>query len=240
MWKSFIHKHILIPKLLNFLYPSKCPVCGNETDVSGFAPICGQCWQGIKRYTGPSCMVCAAPLVSEYAEVCGQCIKNPPMFSRVITCGLYEETLSEAINQFKFYGIKRLAKPLAELLLGLDLPEMDGIVPVPLSIKGLRERGFNQSLLVARVLSKKMRIPLLMDTLFKIKETPPQIGLSAKERLSNIRKAFMVKGKIEGLRLFLVDDVMTTGATVTECSKVLKKAGAKEVIVLTLARASLM
>ena len=240
MWNSLNRQHGLIPKILNILYPSKCPVCGNETDVSGLAPICSSCWEGIKKYTGPFCRVCAAPLVSEYAEVCGQCIKTPPPFSRALTCGLYEGTLSEAINQLKFFGNKRLSKPLAGLLLGLDLPEMDGIVPVPLSIKSLRERGFNQALLISRVLSRKLRMPLLTDTLLKIKETPPQIGLSAKERLTNIRKAFMAKGDIEGLSLFLVDDVMTTGATVRECSKVLRKAGAKEVVVLTLARASLM
>jgi ComF family protein len=240
MWNTFNHYHALIPKLLNILYPSKCPVCGNETDVLSYAPICSPCWLGIKRHNGPSCRVCAIPLVSEYAGVCGQCIKNPPPFSRVIAYGTYEGTLSKAINRLKFYGIKRLSKHLAGLLLSLDLPAMDGIVPVPLSIKGLKERGFNQSLLVARVLSKKLRIPLLMDTLFKMKETPPQIGLSAKDRLLNIKNAFVVKANVKNLRLFLVDDVMTTGATVTECSKVLMKAGAKEVIVLTLARACMM
>jgi competence protein ComFC len=148
--------------------------------------------------------------------------------------------LAEAINQLKFYNVKRLLKPLGRLLLNFDLPEMDGLVPVPLSIRRLRERGFNQSLLIARVISKNIRIPLLMDTLLKVRETPPQTGLSAKERLLNLKNAFVVKGNVEGLRLFLVDDVMTTGATVTECSKQLLKAGAKEVVVLTLARASMM
>ncbi|MBE0425047.1 MAG: ComF family protein [Nitrospirae bacterium] len=158
----------------------------------------------------------------------------------VISYGLYDGVLAEAINQLKFYNVKRLLKPLGRLLLNFDLPEMDGLVPVPLSIRRLRERGFNQSLLIARVISKNIRIPLLMDTLLKVRETPPQTGLSAKERLLNLKNAFVVKGNVEGLRLFLVDDVMTTGATVTECSKQLLKAGAKEVVVLTLARASMM
>ncbi len=138
----------------------------------------------------------------------------------------------------KFYGLKRLAKSLGSLLAVYDLSGSDGIVPVPLSIKSLRARGFNQSLLIARVVSKTLNVPLLMDNLRKIKETPPQIGLSARERLSNLKNAFDVRGSIQGLRLLLVDDVMTTGATVTECTKVLMKAGAKEVTVLTLARAS--
>ncbi len=180
------------------------------------------------------------PFSSEYSDICGQCLKKAPPFSKVINYGLYEGALAEAINQLKFHGVKRLSKPLGILLQSLDLPAMDSIVPVPLSIKGLRERGFNQSLLIARIVSKKISAPLLMDILLKKKETPPQVGLSAKERLLNLKNAFEVNRDIKGLRLLLVDDVMTTGATVTECSKVLMKAGAKEVIVLTLARSSVM
>jgi ComF family protein len=163
-------------------------------------------------------------------------IKRPP-FSRVIFYGLYEGILAEAISQMKFHGLRRLSKPLGKLLLNCDLPVIDGILPVPLTLKGLRERGFNQSLLMAKVLSKNLQVPLFMDILSKKKETLPQIGLSKKERSTNLKKAFEVKGDIKGLRLLLIDDVMTTGATVTECSKVLMNAGAQEVIVLTLARA---
>jgi len=180
------------------------------------------------------------PFSSEYSMICGHCVKKAPPFSMVINYGLYEGVLAEAINLLKFHGLKRLSKPLGRLLLSLDLPEMDGIVPVPLNIKRLRERGFNQSLLIAHGISKVKGVPLLMDILLKKKETPPQIGLSAKERLLNLKNSFEVKGNIKGLRLFLVDDVMTTGATVTECSKDLMKAGSKEVIVLTLARSSMM
>ncbi|MEW6214768.1 MAG: ComF family protein [Nitrospirota bacterium] len=229
----------MISKLLNILYPAECPLCGSAPDVISYLPICASCWSMIKRYTGPSCSMCAMPFSSEYSKACGQCLKKAPPFLRVINYGLYEGVLAEAINQLKFYGVKRLSKPLGRLLLSLDLPAMDGIVPVPLSIKRLRERGFNQSLLIARVISKETRVPLLMDILLKKKETPPQIGLSAKERLSNLKGSFEVKEDIKGLRLLLVDDVMTTGATVTECSKQLMKAGAKEVIVLTLARSSM-
>ena len=180
------------------------------------------------------------PFASEYGQVCGQCLKKSPPFSNVLNYGLYEGVLSKAINHLKFYGVKRLAKPLGGLLCAFDLPGLDAIVPVPLSISRLRERGFNQSLLIARVISRKFHIPLLMDNLIKIKETPPQIGLSAKKRLLNLKNAFGVKGDIKGFKILLVDDVMTTGATVTECSKVLIKAGVKKVTVLTLARASMM
>jgi competence protein ComFC len=167
-------------------------------------------------------------------------MKQKPSFSKVITYGLYEGVLAEAIHQLKFHGLKRLSRPIGRLLLNLDIPQADGIVPVPLSIKGLRERGFNQSLLIAKSISNGIKVPLLIDLLFKKKETRPQIGLSAKERMLNLKRAFEVRGEIKGLRLLLVDDVMTTGATITECSKQLIKAGAKEVFVLILARSGFM
>lgn len=228
--------YAFISKVLNVLYPSRCPVCEGVSDVSYHSPICVSCWSQIKEYSGPSCRICAVPFPSEYGEVCGQCLKKEPPFSKVINFGLYEGVLAEAINHLKFHGIKKLSKPLGRLLLGFDLPDVDGIVPVPLSMRRLKERGFNQSLLIARVISKEIKAPLLMDSLIKKKETPPQTGLSARERLSNLRNAFDVKEVLRDLRILLVDDVMTTGATVRECSKQLMKAGAKEVIVLTLAR----
>lgn len=217
-----------------------CPSCGGNSDAFSHSPVCAACWSEISRYTGSSCRVCATPfLPSEYAEICSSCLKKAPPFTRVINYGLYKGVLAGAINHLKFHGLKRLAKPLGRLLIGLDLSGMDGIVPVPLSIKRLRERGFNQSLLIARVISKEIGVPLLMDVLFKRRETPPQISLSAKERLVNLRNAFEVKGDLKGLRLLLVDDVITTGATVTECSKRLMKAGAREVVVVSLARSSM-
>jgi len=167
-------------------------------------------------------------------------MKDEPPFSQVLNYGIYSGAMAEAIHQMKFYGVRRLAGPLGKLLLMLGIPEYDAIVPVPLSRKGLRERGFNQTLLVSRVLSKELKIPLHIDMLFKRKDTPPQIGLNAKERMKNIKGAFEVNGRINNLRLLLFDDVMTTGATVRECSKTLIKAGAKEVFVITLARSSMV
>ncbi len=128
---------------------------------------------------------------------------------------------------------------MGKLLLELPFPPADGIVPVPVTARTLRERGFNQTLLLSRILSKRLGLPVKMDLLFKKRETLPQIGLRAKERAGNLKNAFEAKGRADGLRLILVDDVMTTGATARECSKALLKAGAKEVIVVTLARSFL-
>ena len=164
----------------------------------------------------------------------------PPPFSEVITYGLFEGALAEAIHQFKFHGIKRLSRPLSDLLITIDIPDTDGCVPVPLSIQGLRERGFNQSLLLARNIARQKNLPLFMDVLHKRKETPPQLGLSASERRSNLNGAFQAIKTVQGKRLLLVDDVITTGSTVAECSKQLLKAGARQVIVLSIARSSMM
>ena len=226
--------------ILNSIFPSICPLCRKHSDIYSHSPICKSCWEGIGRYSGPSCRVCATPLVSEYAAVCKECMKDEPPFSLVLNYGIYSGALAEAIHQMKFYGIKRLAAPLGKLLLSLEIPECDAIVPVPLTKKGLRGRGFNQTLLVSKVLSKELKIPLHMDLLFKRKDTPPQIGLNAKERMKNIKGVFEASGRIDNLRLLLFDDVMTTGATVRECAKTLIKAGAKEVFVITLARSSMV
>lgn len=230
--------HKLAFSLLSALYPSTCPACKNPSDNIYYAPICKECWGNIKRYTGPSCRVCATPLVSEYSNICGECLGHPPPFKEALNFGIYSEALSEAVHLLKFSRLKRLARPLGKLLLELPVPEADGIVPVPVTSKTLRERGFNQTLLLARAISRHFNIPLYMDALYKKRETLPQIGLGAKERLSNLKGVFGVRGDLTGMSLILLDDVMTTGATAKECSKSLKKAGAKDVTVVTLARSS--
>jgi ComF family protein len=155
----------------------------------------------------------------------------------VLNFGLYSGALSEAIHLLKFSGLKRLAKPLGKLLTELPIPSMDGIVPVPVTNRILRERGFNQALLLSVVLSRHVRIPVYMDMLYKKVDTPAQMGLGARERARNLRNAFAVRGRLRDQRILLLDDVMTTGATVGECAKTLVKSGAREVVAVTLARA---
>jgi ComF family protein len=133
--------------------------------------------------------------------------------------------------------MKRLSIPLTALLLtGSALPHADAIVPVPLHKKRLWKREFNQTALIGRHLARGLKIPLRMDMLKKVKETIPQTDVRGAERSKNVRGSFAAAGRIQGLRLILIDDVITTGATVTECAKVLRKAGAAEVIVVALAR----
>lgn len=150
--------------------------------------------------------------------------------------GIYEGVLKEAIHLLKFNKHRRLAKPLARLLADLDLPEADVIVPVPMHIRQLRQREFNQTALIARHLGKLILVPLMIDGLKKVRDTAAQIDVDRKERLRNLKKAFAASDSVTGKRIILVDDVVTTGATVRECARVLAKSGAIEITVIALAR----
>jgi ComF family protein len=166
---------------------------------------------------------------------------KPPRFDRAVAVARYEGVLAEAIGLFKYQGKTHLAGPLTELMLsGLSrLPRPDCLVPVPLHPRRLREREYNQALLLCDALGRRLGLEVIPDGLERVRETPPQIGLSIADRRRNVRRAFVAKHPeiIEGRQILLIDDVLTTGATVNECARVLKRAGAKAVYVLTLARA---
>ena len=230
----------LIGSVVNFLYPSACPSCSNRTDNLIFAPFCYACWKRMEHYAGPSCSICGIPLVSSCADRCRNCLKSPPAFSRASFFGLYDATLASAVHHYKFLGIRRLSKPLAHLLMFYDTTGIDALIAVPLSPRGLKDRGFNQALLLAAALSREKQLPLIIDGLRKVADTPPQVGLSAKERAANVKNTFVCTGKVAGMNILLIDDVMTTGATVNACARQLHRAGARSISVLTLARASLL
>jgi ComF family protein len=149
----------------------------------------------------------------------------------------------DAIHQFKYNGQSYLAKSLGQLMTawagGWLPPDVAGLMmPIPLHPKRLRERGFNQSLLLARVMASGLGFDLDFLSLRRIRYTPPQTGLDTKARRKNVRRAFEVKGSgsLKGQTIILVDDVATTGNTINECARVLKRAGAAKVIGLVLAR----
>lgn len=221
--------------LLNLLFPARCPLCGKGSDGRISHPLCRECWGKIRRYTGPACGSCGTPLPSVHATLCQRCLRKEPPFTGVLYFGLYEGALREAIHLLKFRGIKRLSRPLTSLLSQLPRPVADVILAVPLHEKGLKERGFNQAAVMARHLSRLWGIPLMHDTLRKVRQTAPQTEVTGRERLENLRGAFEVSRSVASLRIMLVDDVVTTGATMRECSRTLLKAGAREVIVVALA-----
>jgi ComF family protein len=179
-------------------------------------------------------------LASGYPTVCISCIKERPFYERVYVHGDYDGVLKKAINCMKFNRVRRLGIPLGELLCSVSLPEVDAVVPVPLSKERIVSRGFNQAHLLALSLSRKLKIPFRSDILVKIRNTVPQSLLSRKERLRSPAGAFSINRNIKkGLphRILIVDDVMTTGATMNECARVLRVAGVRVVYGVVLARA---
>ncbi len=192
----------------------------------------------------PLCTICGIPFCSAGGDhICGQCQINPPYFELARAHLLYEQSARDLIHQFKYNHKTHLRRPLA--LLALDgvtdfiaNHRPDIIIPVPLHSSRLRSRGFNQAVLLGDIFASRLSLPILVDGLIRIRPTAPQIDLSAEERRNNVKGAFTVKkpDRIMGKRILLLDDVMTTGSTVNECAKVLKKTGAASVIVATIAR----
>ncbi|HEX5646141.1 MAG TPA: ComF family protein, partial [Nitrospira sp.] len=173
-------------------------------------------------------------------HLCQSCHERPPSYTKAWTLYPYRPPLQDAICLFKYSGKVSLADPLAQLMIA-RLPPLDDIgliIPVPLHAERLREREFNQSLLLADRIGRHLKIPVSGTALIRIAPAPPQTTLSRRERLNNLRGAFAVPRptSIAGKHILLIDDVLTTGTTVNVCAKTLRKAGAGHVFVLTLGR----
>ncbi|MBF0458182.1 MAG: ComF family protein [Nitrospirae bacterium] len=223
-------------RVLGIFFPSVCPVCKKPSDELATSPICGVCWANMSRLPTNVCSVCAKPLEVEGITKCGDCYAEKPFYYTVRAYAEFTGAMKEAVHLFKFSGVRRLARPLAELFKTIEIPEADLIVPVPLTKKRLTERGFNQSLLLAKALSDFTKIPLSYDTLLKVKETPHQTSLSGVDRIKSLKNAFVSAVSVKGKSIAVVDDVLTTGATLNECAKALVKAGARDVAGIVAAR----
>src|SRR5262249_6024442 len=174
---------------------------------------------------------------------CGMCQRRTPSFDYARAAVRYDDVAREALHALKFAGRRPMAAPLGDLLAGISLPEIpDGgphlVVPVPLHRRRERERGFNQALLLARRLEKAWEIPVGSDVLVRTVATPPQTELTATARRTNVRGAFSLRRPelVVGRHIVLVDDVFTTGSTVSACARCLRAGGAATVGVLTVAR----
>ena len=230
----------------DLIFPPVCPICQTLFEEKGEdLSICPSCHKAIRPVRPPYCPRCGLPVPSGdgAGHLCGPCLQERWHFEIHRTSGLYEGTLKEAIHRFKYGGAFPLLRVFGDLLqpnlqaLSQDYP-VDVMIPVPLHIRRLRERGFNQALLLVKELSKRTGIPYEERALKKVKDTPVQIALKKRERRKNLKGAFQVKDQeaIQGKAVMLVDDVYTTGATVNECSRALLRAGARRVAVLTVAR----
>jgi ComF family protein len=233
---------------LNLIYPESCFLCAAPIVRSRDCGICSLCWGKFLalRINPPYCPSCGLPLPNFGAEathLCVHCIQQMPSYSGARSFGYYSEEVRRVIHGLKFEGRRNLVGLLAPLLAGVFLgswhrSEFDSITAIPLHADRRRERGFNQSELLAQALALCVALPCRL-LLKRIRNTPPQVGLTDSQRRENIRQAFCCidPAKITEQRILLIDDVMTTGATVAGAAQTLLDAGAARVAVLTIARA---
>lgn len=227
------------------LFPPQCLGCAEILHTLNDQIFCPTCKEQIHLITGSICHICGTTFPDSPAEshLCADCLEKKPYFSCARAVFSYENIILNAIHRFKYKRNISIGETLASFMTDFQFPNMDYadysiILPVPLHIKRLRERGFNQSLILARAIGEKHQMPVDFSLLKRHKFTLTQTGSNKKERKQNIKGAFEVtdKKKIAGKSIILIDDVYTTGATVNECAKTLIKAGAQKVSVLTLAR----
>lgn len=212
---------------LNFgraLLPQACQLCAAE--CAG-GPLCEPCLADLPWLPAARCAVCAVPLTS--GEICGACLDRPPRFDRVEAVFSYRFPVDALIHAYKYGGRLALARPLGEALAQHVARDVDVIVPMPLARGRLAERGFNQALEIARVAAAGTGIRILPGACRKVADTLPQAALPWKERPKNVRRVFVCDADLEGKRVAVVDDVLTTGATLNEIARVLRKAGAASV-----------
>jgi ComF family protein len=242
--------------LFAVLFPSDCRICGSPLIKISRLPVCYECVEHMHPIAGQVCARCGERLFSPYAvdgpegePRCGLCRRIEPSFSRAVAYGSYESGLRELIHLLKYGGVRPaagvLGRMLAEAIATLEpLFPADGVVviPVPLHRTKFRQRGFNQAELIARAALKlgtsRERLHLCTAAFERKRETPSQIGLTSHQRRENLRGAFVVTQTevVKGREVLVVDDVYTTGATVSECAKVLRRAGATKVWVATVVR----
>jgi ComF family protein len=220
--------------LLAHLLPQSCLLCGAD---SGTAALCAPCHQDLPWLPLGRCPVCALP--TPQGNVCGQCLKAPPAFDTTIAAWAYQWPLDRLIPAWKYRNELTLTTPLGDGLLraatlAADRPAM--LIPMPLHPTRQRERGFNQSHELARMLGRRLGLPVAPAVVERTRLTPPQASLPWDQRQKAIRNAFRVCGEVVGQHIALVDDVMTTGASLHELAKALKTAGAQRVDCWVLAR----
>jgi len=249
----------LTDSLFSVVFPTSCSICSGEVASASGLGVCRDCWSKVESWEGTCCERCGLPIISERAAdsaqvLCGACHAGDRSFDLARVFGIYRGNLRLLILQLKFRRRERLGKRLGaflerpwEKLKSFVEGESPLIVPVPLFQSRERERGFNQARRLTEGLSHQVaklpggrRLRVEAGLLIRTRPTLPQAGLRYKARKGNVQGAFGVPRpeSLRGRQVVLVDDVMTTGATLSACAKALKKGGASKVFALALARAT--
>ena len=228
------HANLNIRKLIKRITPAQpCVLCGS---MSRDGIWCATCDATLPYFSGPHCPVCALPTPT--GEVCGHCLSQPPLFARTTAAFGYLFPLDKLIQAMKYGEQLALAHTfalqLARRINQLTLP--DYVIPMPLHPAKLRKRGFNQSLLIAATIARELNLKLLPNACQRIHDTPPQSSLPWKQREKNVRNAFRCDTDLTGKKIVLVDDVMTSGASLNALATAVKKRGASEISVWVVTR----
>lgn len=234
----------LIGSVADAFFVSRCAVCGKL----GPEAVCRDCLESLELIVPPMCCSCGIPFFSgeKIERRCGSCLKEQPYFDRARALFVYDERSSLPIKRLKYSDRTEMVKPLGRALVEWGIPllgvvqDYDLVMPVPLHRIRLMSRGLNQSALLTAEISRQTGLPAGYSLLLRIRNTPSQTKLSPSERKKNVRGAFGLGSGAEsmaGKNILLIDDVMTTGSTLNECARVLKKkGGAKKVDALVFAR----
>ena len=242
----------LIRGLADIIYPPRCAICkqflwkGPLINEDNSLSLCQTCIADFRHISSPLCPICGVPFPSEIKEdhPCEDCLRKRPFYDSAVAPYRYEGPILEAVHRFKYGAKSFLAGSLGPLLSRfteerIKEPRHLLTMPVPLHPKRVRERGFNQSLLLARHVARGLKSDLDFLSLKRVRYTLPQTKLAKKERQRNVRGAFELNNRdaVKGKTILLVDDVVTTGNTMNECARVLKKGGSGKVFCVSLARA---
>lgn len=236
----------LLSNLLDLLFPPLCHVCREFIGRGKKIHLCPTCSAGFTPIGPPLCTICGTPFLTGGGmdHPCGRCLSHPPPYDAARAAFLFHGPARDLIHRFKYNRHIQLRRPLGLLLAERLAPVVtqwgvDLLLPVPLHRRRLRQRGFNQAALLVELLAGEWRLPLARHLLQRTRWTEPQVNLPAHERPGNVKGAFALlrPAEVKGRRIVLVDDVFTTGSTIAECGRVLKRAGASAVYAVTLARA---
>ena len=238
--KSFINA------LLDTLFPPRCHCCRAFIPDAGRIHICSRCLGDMKLLSSPLCPICGIPFATPGGidHACSSCISDPPPFTAARAAMVHDGPARDLVHRFKYDGKVQLRRPLGLLFAERLAPFIaasapDVVIPVPLHLNRLRQRGFNQAVLLGEVVAKEWGLPLDRTGLCRTRMTEPQTEFSALERRRNVRGAFGFGNgaAVVGRKVLLVDDVYTTGSTAGECARTLRRGGAAEVFVATVVRA---
>lgn len=231
----FIPFQKLLESFLDFVFPPYCLICKNHIPVAKEF-VCTTCWEALEPIPNPFCPLCKNFLVD--GNSCENCNPNNLW---VFSLGPFDDCYQELIHQFKYKAKLSLGRILSSRLGDLLISKskdrnLDCIIPVPLHSSRQRQRGFNQSHIIAETLGEKLSLPVERKILKRKKKTKDQTRLSPEERKANVREAFQIvySEKVKNKNILLVDDVVTTGATLEECARELRKSGARSVCAATL------